>query len=345
MYEDFLFVLMDCGNYVCTGNFFSYPGSRKIGHTSGRSQRMVYYQEPMNELDDYKHYVRKKLEALKPVFARAAQGNYSVNVEIPTENDEFLDLYVGVQVMIETIRKQLDELRALNILRERFVFVAAHELKAPVAAIEWGLASLLGDESFMKILPTEYQDILSAIERKNKNLIALVGDLLRVSRMHDQDQLLDTEAIELSHAFEQVKEVMMPLADQEHVSVSWLIFEKKLPKIQAHEDSLKEILNNLISNAIRYNKAQGSVTIDGEVHEQEIIIHVRDTGIGIDEANIQKLFKEFSRVQTEETKKIEGTGLGLFITKQLVDRMNGRIWVESTRGKGSTFSFALPIAR
>lgn len=298
----------------------------------------------MSELDDYKQYVRKKIEALKPVFARASQGDYSMNVAMPTEDDEFLELYVGIQVMTETIRKQLAELRALNKLRERFVFVAAHELKAPVAAIEWGLASLLGDEVFMKSLPQEYRDILITIEKKNKNLIALTGDLLRVSRVHDQDQTLETEALLLETVVRQVQDTMASLAAEEHITLSWPIVEKKLPKVQAHEDSLKEIFNNLVGNAIRYNKSNGSVVIDAEVKDREVIVSVRDTGIGIDEANIKNLFKEFSRVHSEETKKIEGTGLGLFITKQLVERMKGKIWVESKKGEGSTFSFALPIA-
>jgi len=227
---------------------------------------------------------------------------------------------------------------------KRFVFVAAHELKAPLAAIEWGLSELLGDDALMSSLKEDQRAMLRAIEEKNKSLIALTADLLRIAKIQEEDKKSVRDTVDVASIAEQVAESLRPLATKINVELSILITKKHLPRAIGETDALKEIFNNLISNAIRYNKNNGSVSIDGDMRGGEVIIHVRDTGIGIGEDQLNNLFKEFSRIKTEETKHIEGTGLGLFITKQLVERMNGRIWVESRKGEGSAFSFSLPVA-
>jgi signal transduction histidine kinase len=112
----------------------------------------------------------------------------------------------------------------------------------------------------------------------------------------------------------------------------------------ADADRLKEVLINLVGNSIKYMGGAGTVTISHEVQGNNLVTHVKDTGLGMSKEAQAKLFEKFYRVQTEKTKQIQGTGLGLFIVKEIIEKMNGKIAVSSEEGKGSDFYFSLPIA-
>jgi len=107
---------------------------------------------------------------------------------------------------------------------------------------------------------------------------------------------------------------------------------------------LKEVISNLVDNAIKYAIKPGKITINHEIKDNFLITNIKDEGMGISDDNIKKLFTKFFRVKNRETQDIEGTGLGLFICKEIVERMKGKIWAKSQLGKGSTFSFSLPSA-
>jgi signal transduction histidine kinase len=110
----------------------------------------------------------------------------------------------------------------------------------------------------------------------------------------------------------------------------------------ADAQRLKEVFVNLMGNAVKYTLGSGTISVIHAVTPGEIITHIKDQGVGISPASQARLFEKFYRVQTDKTKDITGTGLGLFIVKQIIEKMHGRIWVESEEGKGSTFSFSLP---
>jgi len=112
-------------------------------------------------------------------------------------------------------------------------------------------------------------------------------------------------------------------------------------KVKADPERVRQILINLVGNAIKYTET-GSVTVSTEQEEKMVAVHVKDSGIGMDQEAQKRLFEKFYRVKTEKTRQITGTGLGLWIVKQLVEKQGGRIWIESEEGKGSTFHFSLP---
>lgn len=240
--------------------------------------------------------------------------------------------------------KQIQNERELRKLREQFVFIAAHELRTPVTAIEWGLSTMLEDKRFTDILPANYRQLLESMRQKNKNLLALVADLLNVARIEKGTLKLESERMGLADTITSAVESVTPLASKFNVRISAPILSSELPAVEAHPIYLKEVLMNLLTNAIRYNKPGGWAAIEGQKSEKEFIIAVQDSGIGIGPEDMQNLFKEFYRVKSPETAQIEGTGLGLYITKQLVELMRGRVWVESKKGEGSRFSFSLPLA-
>lgn len=244
----------------------------------------------------------------------------------------------------EAYKTQLEKERELRQLRERFVFVAAHELRAPVTAIEWGLKTLLEDAAFQKSLPEEYRKLLEELRAKNENLLELVRNLLNVARLQSGPPILELEKVSLASVLSEVKENISPLAAEKRIEVRWPLLKEALPWVKTHPLSLREVLTNLLVNAIRYNKPGGWIDVRIELREHEVVIHVKDSGIGMDEEEMKNLFKEFHRIKSQETENIEGTGLGLFIVKQLLERMQGKIWVASKKGEGSTFSFSLPRA-
>ncbi len=260
--------------------------------------------------------------------------------------------YAGLE---DLVKKRTDELerayetqiqneRDLRQLREQFVFIAAHELRTPVTAIEWGLLTMLEDKNFTDTLPPNYRQLLESMRRKNKNLLDLVADLLNVARLEKGTLKLESERMSPKESVESAVESVKPLAAKFKIDVLAPLTSEELPLVEAHPIYLKEVLMNLLTNAIRYNKPGGWVRVNGEKADNEFVISVWDSGIGIGEEEIKNLFKEFYRVKSPETQSIEGTGLGLYITKQFVELMRGRIWAESKKGEGSIFRFSVPLA-
>lgn len=232
----------------------------------------------------------------------------------------------------------------IGVLRERFIFIAAHELRTPVTAIEWGLGTILEDSKFQSSLPKNYRELLQNMRDKNRKLLELVRDLLNTARIQNNSKTLELEDISISDIIQDVQETVRSMAENAEIQIYWLITEKSFPLVRANPFYLKEVFTNLITNAIRYNKPGGWVKIDAEMRSTELIVHVEDNGIGMTPDGMEKLFQEFYRIKSPETKKIEGTGLGLFITKHLLERMNGKIRVESKKDKGSAFIFSIPFA-
>lgn len=259
--------------------------------------------------------------------------------------------YKGLEEAVDKKAKELQESYELRVkneeeirkLRERFVFIAAHELRAPVTAIKWILDSFLNDKDFQHSLTEEQRKLLSTLHNKNQALIYLVEDLLHVARLQNKTETLPAGEVSLLAIILEIKESVLPLAEEMKVTLYWPGGDTAIPPVKADGMALKEILTNLVVNAIRYNRESGWVVIDSQAAPSELIIHVKDSGIGMTGEEMQNLFQEFYRVKNQETQVIDGTGLGLFICKQLLERMGGRIWVESTKGVGSTFSFTLPL--
>ena len=134
-------------------------------------------------------------------------------------------------------------------------------------------------------------------------------------------------------------------AEEKGISIYWPVLDKKLPILKTNKIYLKEILMNLLVNAVNYNKSGGRVQLEAEEQSGKLMIKVKDNGIGMASQETEHLFEEFYRIKTAETKNIEGTGLGLFITRELLKRLGEEIKVESKKDKGSIFSFSIPFSK
>lgn len=229
--------------------------------------------------------------------------------------------------------KESNSIKEAARLKDEFVFLAAHELRTPATLIK-GYIDMA--ESY-----NEYPKYMQKISITNEELLLLVEDLLKVAKSDSGKTTVDLEPLNIEEAINNSIHKFIDFSKENGIEISY-IKKKGLPNIIANKKKLEEVLNNLISNALKYNKPNGKIRISHEVTLNKVITHISDTGLGIKKEDMEKLFGRFFRGHTEE-RDVSGTGLGLFIVKELVNRMGGEIRVESEYGRGSTFSIEFPI--
>ncbi|MFC1702909.1 ATP-binding protein [Patescibacteria group bacterium] len=236
----------------------------------------------------------------------------------------------------QTVRKRLDR------LKNEFVFVAAHELRNPVTAIRLLLDIIFDDKRF-KVDPI-LRGYLQKMQEANDRLIQLVDDLLEVSRSESGRLKIKVEHTDVKGLMDMILEELRPSAVSKEIELKYEP-PKDMPPVLADGSKLKEIISNLVSNAIKYNVSGGSVIIEHEILDNRLLTRVIDTGIGISDEDLARLFQKFWRSEDVAVRAQSGTGLGLFIVKELVERMGGTISASSEHGKGSTFNFSLPLVK
>jgi len=226
-----------------------------------------------------------------------------------------------------------------KIVRFQFLTVLSHELKSPLNAIEGYLKLMQDKQSGEKI--EDYQDMIERSLSRVKSMRTLIMDLLDLTKIDSGKRNRDLREVNLELIAKCAIEGMTPLAIQRDIKL-FLDVEEQISMV-ADAEEMEIIFNNLISNAVKYNKDGGMVKCTITNTSDEIVVKVLDTGFGIDKEDIPKLFHEFTRIKNSSTRNISGSGLGLSIIKKLVDLYSGRIEVESTPSEGTTFIIYFPI--
>lgn len=227
-------------------------------------------------------------------------------------------------------------LAEVDRMKDDFVSMAAHELRAPLTVIR-GYVEMAQDEN----LPAEERKrSLERIDASARQLNTLVGDILDVARLQEGRMSFTMERIDPSAIVVEVVNAFMLPAKEKGISLSYEA--KPLPEILLDGTRFRQVMTNIIGNAVKYTM-HGSVTVSAESDGVEVVFRVSDTGIGISAEDQKKLFSKFYRVKNSETQDIPGTGLGLWITREIVREMNGSISVESIKGKGTDFILRFPI--
>ena len=231
--------------------------------------------------------------------------------------------------------------REKKLMEENFITMVSHQLRSPLVAIqqyfEVILAGMVGN-----LEDAQKEMILRARDRLD-NLLRLINDWLDLARIN-RGQLVDKFGpVALDELLKKQVEFMAPLAQEYKVTLELRTVHKTVCVI-GDEQSLEQVFSNLITNAVKYNKPQGSVIITLREENGYVIAEVKDTGIGIAREHLPLIFDQFYRVSRREDKKVKGTGLGLSIAKKIVEAHNGSIDVASEPGQGSSFSVRLPRA-
>jgi two-component system NtrC family sensor kinase len=234
------------------------------------------------------------------------------------------------------VMQDITHLKELDRLRADFVATVSHDLRTP-------LTNILG---YVELLPRagslneQQQEFIRRVRESMEAITELIGDLLDIGRLEAGFDL-EMAPCDLVHLIDETAEAFQPRASEKRQELRWQPPET-LPQVQGNPRVLRQVMENLLSNAIKYTQEGGWIAVSADEENGYIVVRVADNGIGIPPAQQPFIFDKFYRVQSEETERISGTGLGLAIVKTVIEKHNGRVWVESKPGEGSVFCFVLP---
>lgn len=236
----------------------------------------------------------------------------------------------------QALKAEAERLTEVNRLKTQFINMAAHELNTPLTPITISLATLKRGDAARK----PQAETLAILERNVHRLVRLLRDVLDSARLQSDRIKFDLRTIDLAALAREALEEHRLVAEERGLQ---LRFEAEPTPVHADAARLGEVLGNLLSNAVKFTPAGGEVAVAVGRHEGAAFLQVRDTGRGLDNAELHLLFQPFSQVGPQEASN--GTGLGLYIARGIVERLGGRLWAESPGlGKGATFRMELPLA-
>lgn len=346
------------------------------------AERLRYIKKTAEQEEDQRKYLEKRGENLHDTLAKASEGTLNVRAEIWGRNDIMDDIAHHINIMLDNLEKlyarissfsrELEvevarrtmmlrektllleranrELRELDRLKSSFLANMSHELRTPMNSII-GYTELMLDGVDGPV-NEEQTKSLHKVESNARHLLQLINDILDMSKIESGKIELDLQELDLKVVIESAASTFEQSVEKKGL-VLQIAVDEKLPLIYADEDKLRQILINLLSNAIKFTH-QGKITVHAKISDRGIRpgdpplfaeVCIEDTGIGIKEEDIGKLFDKFSQLDISTIRQYEGTGLGLSIARGLVVLHKGIIWASSIPGAGSKFCFTIPLRK
>lgn len=224
----------------------------------------------------------------------------------------------------------------MNSVEEEFISTVSHELRTPLTSIRGFSQTLLN--SWDKIKDDDKKKFIGIIEEQSNRLIHLVENILTVSKENAGLQVL--KKVDVNSCIKRI----VPLFTEHYKSHKFVLnFYNSLPPARLDEDKFQQIMTNLIDNAAKYSEPGSTVTVSTGIAGENVFIRVQDCGVGIKQEDYDKIFKRFSRLENHLTSKTQGNGLGLYITKKLTEKMNGKISFTSKENEGTIFEIQFPF--
>lgn len=261
-----------------------------------------------------------------------------LNRRIPMRSaDEFGELAESLNGMVDKLNEDITKLKKLERVRSEFLGNVSHELRTPIFAMQGMLETLLHGALDDKEVSRDFvQRVLANTQRLN----SLLGDLIEISRIQSGEMKMSFRYFDLQDFLQTTVAELLPTARQKNLALELGAIENEL-EVFGDKERLKQVMVNLIDNAMKYTPAGGRVEIMCRPKENMVEISVNDSGIGISEEHVSRIFERFYRVDRERSREAGGTGLGLAIVKHIVEAHGSNVELESEPGKGSRFSFLL----
>ncbi len=274
---------------------------------------------------------------IKGVFRKEVQIKENLILEVSTvpmmrEEEKF-----GTLIVLHDVSRE----KMIERMKTEFVSLSAHQLRTPLSAIKWTLKMLL-DGDLGKITE-EQRDFIEKTYKNNERMINLINDLLDVSRIEEGRYLYKPVLTNLESIIQFVANSYKEEIERKKLKFEFKKPKEKLPEVIVDVEKIKLAIDNLLGNAIRYTLAGGEVIVSLKYVKKEIELSVKDTGVGIPKDQQGRVFTKFFRAANAIRMETEGSGLGLFITKNIVEAHGGKIWFESEENQGTTFHLSLPV--
>jgi two-component system phosphate regulon sensor histidine kinase PhoR len=247
----------------------------------------------------------------------------------------------GLVQGIVGVLSDITELKEMDQMKTDLMSMVTHEIRTPLATVR-GFAQILLKGGLGNDKSKEFLEI---INRQSNRLVNLVNDFLDITRIESGRQVITKGPVDLDKLIQNAVADLKPLADEKSISLQYQLPDKHVPEVFGDRNLIEQVLINLLSNAIKYSPKGAWARVAVSHQNGHVAVAVQDNGLGIPKESLPRLFEKFYRVRCDDRKDIIGTGLGLSLVKQIIDVHQGTIRVESEHGKGSKFTFTMPILK
>ncbi|RCK73967.1 MAG: Phosphate regulon sensor protein PhoR (SphS) [Ignavibacteriae bacterium] len=278
----------------------------------------------------------KPLHEILSAAEDVKDGDLERRITISTK-DEFGKLSKAINAMVEKLKEDLLQMKKLERVRTEFLGDVSHELRTPIFTIQASLETLLNGAIYDECVN---RDFLNKAMQSAKRLDALLSDLIEISRIESGDMRMNLNHFDINELITQTVNEMQPHCLQKNITLKKK-FDSEFNQVYADKDKIKQVLINLIDNAIKYSPNESEIVVAAENVDNGVKVSVIDSGCGIPAEHIPHIFKRFYRVDKARSREVGGTGLGLAIVKHIIEAHGSKINVESQVGKGSNFYFIL----
>ena len=308
-------------------------GSEQVAAEALRGGADDYIAKPI-DLQRLRELLDRNLEK-----QRLRAERQSLVARLKESNRYLMRQHAALRRADEEILQVNRQLEQSNRYKSEFLANMSHELRTPLNAI-LGFSEILLDPT-MNLNAGERTEFLRNIHSSGQHLLGLINDILDLAKIEAGKMELHTETLPPAEVVQEVTAILEPMARQQGLRLT-TIGASEAGAIKADRSKLKQVLYNLLSNAVKFTPAPGHITLTVKDAPDQLLVAVRDTGIGIKPEDLPKLFREFEQIDGSYTRRYQGTGLGLALCRRFVQMHGGRIWAESQFGKGSTFTFTIP---